>query len=317
MSNDTLVNTAKQRLMVTAYFLFMVGNIMFLMLTLFNYIYVPFLMVLLLVYCAVTFGSFLFGVAAKRGIDVKKLSPITKKVTVSSDKYDEMVVKHNDAYGHLYSKTGSGCQCILLFFIPFFILFANFYFIEFPIFGEQFDLFYANTILLIIISVATYTTGFDAVQADPNIEIKKAPQGEIFEYADALSSVDGIRPEVEVTINESHGNLVIMDAEPKLNLEGFPDEVQLKLQASDSGFLYPYIVATYYKGPHVDEHKERVKIGARYPVLLEYQMDGEVTVLIGRFDIPKRSSSVPNISIDDFRLLANEIIDRLRGMVSS
>ncbi|MHA1770981.1 MAG: hypothetical protein ACTSYL_04355 [Candidatus Thorarchaeota archaeon] len=318
MSAEPIIDTKKQRIVTAGYFTFLFGAILFLILMFFGYIAVPVLWVIGLLYFVVFFVSYLLGMAAKRGIDIKKATPTTKKITVSFDKYLEMVVKHEDAYGFLYESGGSGCTCMCMcFMLPLLVFLPNILPLFSPIFEEQWPLLYVNLVLLIIFSIVAYTAGFRAVKVDPDIIFKKPPRDGIFEYAEALSSIEGIRPEVEVTISEIEGNLAIMDATPILKLEGFPDEAQLKIQFSDSGFLYPYLVATYYKGPQVEKHKERVKLGVRYPALIEYMMDDEVTVLVGRFDIPKRSSAVPYISIDDFRQLAKEVVSRLRAMAAS
>ncbi|MHA1943351.1 MAG: hypothetical protein ACW96M_03045, partial [Candidatus Thorarchaeota archaeon] len=54
-------------------------------------------------------------------------------------------------------------------------------------------------------------------------------------------------------------------------------------------------------------------IATRYPALLEYSMDEDVIVIVARFNIPQRTSSVPSISTSDFRdlaaLLASELND--------
>ncbi len=274
--------------------------------------------VLLLLYVLSMFLSLAFGVGAKRGIDIHATGLETTKVTVPIDEYEDMVVKHRDAYAHLYNKSGGGCLCFCFTFIfPFMVLLLNLIIDDIVIIGRPWDQLYVNMVLLILSSVIPYSIGFQMVNVDPEQIFKEPPSGDLFDYVEALSNVNGIEPMVEVTLGKSGDLLVIMDAEPKLKLTGFPDTVQVKVQASHSGFTYPYLVATIFKGPKVEKHVERIKKHRGYPILMEYMMDDEVTVLVARFDIPKRTSSVPHISNSAFATLAEELVETLRTMTAS
>ncbi|RLI52483.1 MAG: hypothetical protein DRO87_13120, partial [Candidatus Thorarchaeota archaeon] len=101
-------------------------------------------------------------------------------------------------------------------------------------------------------------------------------------------------------------------AEPKVGVKGLPDTVRIRIQVSHSGFDYPYLVGTVYKGAPVEETVETIKIRTRYPALLEYSMDENVTVIVARFKVPKRSSRVPYISDEDFRALARLLAEKLK-----
>ncbi|MFW9869467.1 MAG: hypothetical protein ACFFEL_07560, partial [Candidatus Thorarchaeota archaeon] len=101
-------------------------------------------------------------------------------------------------------------------------------------------------------------------------------------------------------------------AEVKAYVTGLPETVQMQVQVSHSGFAYPYLVGTIYKGGKISSKEETFRIATRYPALLEYSMDDDVIVIVARFDIPQRTSSVPNISVRDFRSLAILLADELK-----
>ena len=109
------------------------------------------------------------------------------------------------------------------------------------------------------------------------------------------------------------GTQTILEAEVKSYVQGLPDTVQVRVQVSHSGFAYPYLVGTVYKGFPVETTSESHKLPrVKYRVALEYSMDEEVVVIVARFDIPKKSSGMPNITTAGFRKLAAFLAIKLK-----
>jgi hypothetical protein len=117
---------------------------------------------------------------------------------------------------------------------------------------------------------------------------------------------------MNVELGEREEVLTILDAESTAHVEGLPDAVTIRVKVSHSGFAYPYLVGTVYKGAEVLPVQKYPVIGTKYPAMLEFSMDDDVTVIVARFDIPKRTSSVPNISKKDFRALAEVLVKELK-----
>jgi hypothetical protein len=137
-------------------------------------------------------------------------------------------------------------------------------------------------------------------------------RGDVYEFASELEDVPSIRAGMNVEIGEREGVLTILEAESNAHVEGLPDTVTIKVQVSHSGFAYPYLVGTVYKGAEVLPVEKYPVVKTKYPAMLEFSMDDDVTVIVARFDIPKRTSSVPNISKKDFRALASILAKELK-----
>lgn len=169
------------------------------------------------------------------------------------------------------------------------------------------------TVLYAIVAVTGFVFGFRIPKIDAQEFFKAPVMGDTYEFARAMSGVTGIRAGMNVELGIREGVQTILDAEIKAYVQGLPETVQMKVQVSHSGFAYPYLVGTIYKGGTIAPREERYRIHTRYPALFEYSMDDDVIVIVARFDIPKRTSSVPSISTRDFRelaaVLAGELAD--------
>jgi hypothetical protein len=168
------------------------------------------------------------------------------------------------------------------------------------------------TFLYVINSVSAFVIGFRIPTIDADEFFKPPITGDTYHFASQLEGVRGIRAGMSVELGVRGGTQTILNAEVKSYVQGLPDTVQVRVQVSHSGFAYPYLVGTVYKGFPVETTTESHRIKTRYPVALEYSMDDEVAVIVARFDIPKKSSGIPNISTADFRKLAAFIAVKLK-----
>ena len=258
--------------------------------------------------------SLILGFGSKKAIDYIPGEWEKRKAWVSFSEYEELVDNYEDAYGALYAHPGdtfTGC-CLMMFALIMGGLTLVFQMIGFQFISPFIDSILVITILYVIISVSAFVIGFRIPKIDSDEFFKPPITGDTYEFASQLEGVTGIRAGMNVELGIRGGVQTILDAEVKSYVQGLPDTVQVKVQVSHSGFAYPYIVGTVYKGFHVETTSESHRIRTKYPVTLEYSMDDEVSVIVARFEIPKKSSSVPNISTKDFRKLAAFIVTKLK-----
>ncbi len=254
------------------------------------------------------------GFSSKKAIDYIPGKWERRKVWVSFSEYEDMIEKYEDAYGELYAHPGDYCACC---FAMIAIVSIGFFLVVFQSFTIQLidpiiDSLLIITIFYSIISVGGFVIGFRIPTIDAE-EFFKAPlKGDTYNFARELEGVVGIRAGMNVELGIRAGVHTFFDAEVKSYIQGLPESVQVKVQVSHSGFAYPYLVGTIYKGQPVEKNEEVHKIRTKYPAILEYSMDDNVSVIVARFKIPKRTSSVPNISTSDFRKLAAFLATKLK-----
>ncbi|MFW9887352.1 MAG: hypothetical protein ACFFER_04180 [Candidatus Thorarchaeota archaeon] len=257
--------------------------------------------------------STIFGALSKRAIDYVPGDWKETKVWMSFTDYEQTVEEYEDAYGHLYGNPeGFTIFCCLLpmaFALGF--LSAFFLTLSVPLFNPLADSLLLLTILYLVVGVAGFLNGFRMPAIDAKEFFQAPKKGDVYDFASELQGVRGYRAGLNVKFGVRSGVQTILDAEIKTYLEGLPDTVSVGVQVSHSGFAYPYLVGTVYKGTRVSKGKERYDIGTRYPAMVETSMDGDVSVFVARFDIPRRTSSVPNISNRDFKRLALLLADQL------
>jgi hypothetical protein len=254
--------------------------------------------------------SGLMGAASKRAIDYIPGEWKHQTTWASFPEYDRMVKEHEKAYGHLYAHAAEGLTCCILLPIALGLGAVSVFYQQFepPLFGNLIDSSILITIQYGIVSVLGFLVGYRMVKIDPKTFFKPPLSGDTYAFSRELARVQGIKAGVSVKVGERGDLHMILDAECKVYIDGLPDTVMMKVQVSKSGFVYPYLVGTIYKGKTVDKATKRVMLGTRYPGLFEFSMDKDVTVVVGRFDIPQRSSDVPSVSKADFRALAAELV---------
>ena len=258
--------------------------------------------------------SIIFGLGVKRAINYIPGKWEHIKKWVSFKEYEEIVDKYEAAYGNLFASTGaqSTLVCCLIPLLTvigvFFIIYQEFIG---PLLGNTLYSILIVPLLYGIIGFVGFLIGFRSIKIDSDEFFKPPEKGDNYEFASALASVPYLRDGVNVELGEREGVLTLLDAEWKIYVKDLPETVNVKVQVSHSGFAYPYLVGTIYKGPHVGKNTETLRIGTRYPAIIEYSMDKEVTVLVARFDIPSRTSSVPSISTGDFRKLGATLAGKL------
>ncbi len=258
--------------------------------------------------------SFILGFGSKKAIDYIPGDWEQRKTWVSFPEYEELVDNYEDAYGALYAHPGdsfTGC-CLMMFAMIMGGLTLVFQMIGFLFISPFIDSILVISILYVIISVSAFVIGFRIPKIDSDEFFKPPITGDTYNFASQLEGVTGVRAGMSVELGIRGGVQTILTAEVKSYIQGLPDTVQVKVQVSHSGFAYPYLVGTVYKGFHVETTSESHRIRTKYPVTLEYSMDDEVSVIVARFEIPKKSSSMPNISTKDFRKLAAFIAIKLK-----
>jgi len=250
--------------------------------------------------------STLFGVLSKRAIDYIPGEWQETKVWMSFTDYEKTVEEYEDAYGHLYGNpyAFTGLFCLLPVAFVLGVLSAYFLTLSVPLFNPLIDSLLLLVILYAVVGVAGFVNGFRIPAIDAEEFFKAPVKGDVYDFASELQGVQGYRAGLNIKFGVRSGVQTILEAELKTYIEGLPDTVAVGVQVSHSGFAYPYLVGTIYKGDRVSEGKERYDIGTRYPAMVETSMDGEVSVFVARFDIPRRTSGVPSISNRDFRRLA-------------
>lgn len=260
--------------------------------------------------------SAIMGALSKRAIDYIPGEWEEQKVSVTFKEYEDMVESFEDAYGHLFSHGADYCGLCLL--LPIAVV-LGWLAVLFEGSGETLFTPLIDSLLLVVIIYAIVSAvGFVLGFRIPSIDAKeffKLPEldRDVYDFASELQYVDELRAGLNVTLGVREEVQTIKNADIRIHVEGLPDTVAIKVQVSHSGFAYPYLVGTAYKGNPVDTGAESFRIGAKYPALVEYSMDKNVTVMVARFDIPKRTSAVPHISSQDFRRLALLLVSRLKA----
>ncbi|TXT57321.1 MAG: conserved membrane protein of unknown function [Candidatus Thorarchaeota archaeon] len=273
---------------------------------------IPDLLTQLIIYLFAPMGvvmlSIGLGALSKRGIDYTPGSWESKKKWVTFKELWEIEEEYKDAYGHLTDTSDSYCGtccCITPVIVLLFGFFGLFYTeLILPLFDPLYDTVFVLLIEYILVALAGFISGFKSVSIDGEEFFKDPFNDDEVEYAYALSQVPGINAGVELEYGIRGDTKTILSAEAKAHLTDLPETVTIRVQVSHSGFAYPYLVGTVYKGSEVSEETYPYELRTRYPAMIETQMDDEVAVFVARFDIPKRSSSVPNISKSDFKELA-------------
>jgi len=265
------------------------------------------------------FLSSLFGAGSKRAIDYKAGKWNSRKVWMSFSEYEHMTEDYEDAYGVLFSHPGGTCGCCLLLPVVGILGVAGYIYdlaltrgLLAPLFSNFLDSILLIMIVYTIASVGSFIAGFRIPAIDASEFFKPLLSGDVYEFASELETVPSIRAGMTVEVGDREGVLAILEAESKAFVEGLPDTVTIQVQVSHSGFAYPYLVGTVYKGAEVLPVQKYPVIKTKYPAMLEFSMDDDVTVIVARFDIPKRTSSVPNISKKDFRALADILARELK-----
>ena len=263
--------------------------------------------------------SSLLGAGSKRAIDYKAGKWNSRKVSVSFSEYEQMTEDYEDAYGALFSHSGDTCGCCLLLIVVGFLGITGWIYdlaltegMLNPLFSILLDSIFVIMIIYIIASVGSFIVGFRIPAIDASEFFKPLLTGDVYEFASELNTVPSIRASMNVELGEREEVLTILDAESTAHVEGLPDAVTIQVKVSHSGFAYPYLVGTVHKGAEVLPIQKYPAIGTKYPAMLEFSMDDDVSVIVARFDIPKRTSSVPNISKKDFRALADVLVKELK-----
>jgi len=258
--------------------------------------------------------SLIMGFGSKKAIDYIQGEWEQRKAWVSFSEYEELVDNYEEAYGDLFAHPGDSmiCCCLLIFTVSTTLLTFVFHNSGITLISPFIDSILILVFLYVINSVSAFVIGFRIPTIDSDEFFKPPITGDTYEFASQLEGVTGIRAGMSVVLGVRGGTQTILEAEVKSYVQGLPETVQVRVQVSHSGFAYPYLVGTVYKGFHVETTSESHRIHTKYPVILEYSMDDEVAVIVARFDIPKKSSAVPNITTKDFRKLAAFIAIKLK-----
>ncbi|MGD9395814.1 MAG: hypothetical protein PVJ05_05250 [Candidatus Thorarchaeota archaeon] len=264
------------------------------------------------------FISLGMGAGSKKAIDYIPGTWEKKKTWVSFVEYEDMADQYEDAYGELYSHPGDflSCCCSLIFIVVFGVLILISQTTGIVLINPTFDPILFIVLEFSIVAVAGFVIGFRIPSIDAQEFFTRPMTGDVYRFARELAGVPGIRAGMNVELGVRSGVQTIINAEVKAYVQNLPETVQIQVQVSHSGFAYPYLVGSAYKGGQVSPHEDRFRIATRYPALLEYSMDEDVMVIVARFDIPERTSSVPNISMGDFRELAALLAVELQDNIS-
>jgi hypothetical protein len=259
------------------------------------------------------------GAGSKRAIDYIPGTWEKRKTWVDFFEYETMVEKYEESYGDLYAHPGDlcGCFCSIIFVAA--LGFVMLILPDFSIilFSPIIDSIILITVLYAIVAVVGFVLGFRIPKIDAQEFFKAPVMGDVYDFARGLSGVRGIRAGMNVELGVREGVQTILDAEVKAYVQGLPETVQIQVQVSHSGFAYPYLVGTIYQGGTITPKEETYKIATKYPAIFEYSMDDDVIVIVARFEIPKRTSSVPSISMNDFRDLATALAGELNDNYSA
>lgn len=315
MSEGKIIDYSRQVNVNRAYaiivLIFVISGIL-----LFNYYVHPLLYIIVdLILPGILFIiSLIMGFGSKKAIDYIQGEWEKRKAWVSFSEYEELVDNYEDAYGDLFAHPGDSmiCCCFLIFTVSTALLTFVFHNSGITLISPFIDSILILVFLYVINSVSAFVIGFRIPTIDSDEFFKPPITGDTYEFASQLEGVTGIRAGMSVILGVRGGTQTILEAEVKSYIQGLPETVQVRVQVSHSGFAYPYLVGTVYKGFHVETTTESHRINTKYPVILEYSMDDEVAVIVARFDIPKKSSAVPNITTKDFRKLAAFIAIKLK-----
>jgi hypothetical protein len=260
------------------------------------------------------FVSLGMGGGSKKAIDYIPGEWEKKKAWVSFTDYDRMVEQYEDAYGELYSNPGDflSCCCSLVFILIFGFLILMSQSMGIILLNPTLDPIVFIVLEYSIVAVAGFVIGFRIPSIDAQDFFKRPIKGDVYDFARELAAVPGIRAGMNIELGIRSGVQTILDAEVKAYVQNLPETVQIQVQVSHSGFAYPYLVGTAYKGGRIPTHEDSFRIGTKYPARVEYSMDKDVIVIVARFDIPERTSSVPHISMSDFRRLAGLLAAELK-----
>lgn len=260
--------------------------------------------------------SLAMGTASKRAIDYIPGEWERKKTVVSFREYERMIDEYEDAYGDLVAHPSDvmTCCCLLPVLVAVGYVTIMYQMGLTVLIDPLIDTLLLTAIFYSIVGASGFVLGFriPAIDAD---EFFTTPMkgGDTYDFASELEGLPGIQAGMSVELGIRSGIQTIIDSEVKAGVEGLPDTVKIGVQVSHSGFAYPYLVGTVYKGSLIPSPtEERYRLGTRYPALLEFSMDDDVAVIVARFDIPKRTSSVPSISSSDFRKLAMLLSEKLK-----
>lgn len=274
---------------------------------------------ILLVYFGFPFGllilAVILGATSKRAIDYIPGEWDESEKWVGFREYENMRQEFDEAYGDLLGHENQCCGCGLLVFLTVFLGTLGLLHASYP--QPILDLTLQFILLLVIIygiiAISGYILGFRIPTIDAENFFESPTTDDTYHYTNALRDASILRVGMKVRLGRRGDALTIMDAEPVATLEGLPDTVKVKVQVSSSGgFSYPYLVGTAYKGHPVPEGTKELGIRTRYNAIIEQSMDENVTVMVARFDIPKRTSSVPHISDSDFRKLGEALARELK-----
>ncbi len=317
MSESEIIDYGRQKVVNKLFAFFVVAAIAVAVFSLIqNMSFDNFIILFALVPFALGLASLGFGAASKRAIDYVPGKWKKQKTWVELTEYQTMKEKFDEAYGHLTKKDNACCSCVCgMFMIPALII-AFLIPFDFSVPPPIYTVIFI-AILYTIPSALGFWAGYGSVGIDSQQFFKEPETGSLDKYLAELSTVPGVRAGYSITLGTRAGIRTIIEAEPRIYVEGLPETVALQVQVSESGFVYPYVVGTLYKSGRVNEGEEIYRIGTRYPVLTEYSMDGDVAVIVGRFDIPERTSSVPRISQRDFRRLAEVVVQKVKEIYES
>jgi hypothetical protein len=258
------------------------------------------------------------GAGSKRAIDYIPGTWEKRKTWVSFADFETMVDDYEEAYGELYSNPGDTCACC--FSLIFILMLGGLIFIlqsmSIVLIDPMIDPILFVVLECSIFAVTGFVIGFRIPSIDAQEFFIRPVKGDVYSFARELAGVPGVRAGMDVELGVRAGVQTILSSEVKAYVQNLPETVQIQVQVSHSGFAYPYLVGTAYKGGRVSEHEDTLRIGTRYPAKFEYSMDKDVIVIVARFDIPRRTSGVPSISMSDFRSLAAVLAEELQDNYS-
>ncbi|MFW9931298.1 MAG: hypothetical protein ACFFDR_01475 [Candidatus Thorarchaeota archaeon] len=316
MTEDSVISYSRQKTVNRVFIVFVLGFLVVSLwltnsfddafeIVIFSYIIIPIILILI---------SAVFGGLSKRAIDYTPGEWKKEKIWVTPDAYTEMAEKNKDAFGHLYADEGgvTGCLCSCIIIPIFGILLIVFQLLAQPLFNQLIDSLLFVGLLDILSATLGFLWGFKIPKIDPDVFFKPPAESDVIEFLDALGTIPEVQAGLNLTIGKRGSIKTILEVKPKIQIQGLPDTASLEVQVSHSGFAYPYLVGTICKGPVVKDHEDTYSIGTRYPAIIEQSMDDNVTVYVARFNIPKKTSSVPSISKSDFRKLASLIATKMQ-----
>lgn len=314
-----VVDTSKQRVVIRLYVATMLATVAFM-----DYLIVVsgitgdnVLLVFVWLPVTLLFLSVIFGVASKRAVDIISDEWKTQKVKVPLRQYEEMASAYEDAYRGLLETSGVGCGgcCtgVIVIVVALGLLAMSITYGR-PLISVEVDTAVVFSIAACTASLLAFMSAYRATKVDKEMEVSPAPRGALLKYGGVLDRVDGVDVFVEATLARRGELSVIRDAEVVATVEGLPGTAKIKLLVTHSGFDYPYLVGTIYKGPPVTEER-RVICRDKYSGIAEFSTDDDVTVIVARYDIPKRTRSVPTITESMFETLTVALVREMKLLV--